>query len=661
MLVDDRDQSESSAGRILIWDAESVPDAGYDLAVLWRGFEDVNAGSFGERSQRGQRVVSISRLVEDGSDELRARYLAWVHALGETSVHGRTIAEHLLIRPNLSYWWMASPAQKFSISATSLVPDAIKMLALEKHLANENALTVVLHSSNARLAECLAAYCKGMRRRFDWQRPTLSEAVAPARNSVYRRLPPMLRAVISFGLFCVRRGPAVFAKSKRQAGMGSVSFFDVLVHLDKRALESGRFLSNYWGPLVDKLSGRNVLTNWFHHFYPHPAVPTFTFADRLVQRFRENSCGLQFHSLIDVLPSAKTALLAWRDYLHLIRAARAIDGFQSDVLPQESALNLWPLHQDEWAESIAGPNALMECLRLGLFEAALAKLPRQVVGVYICENQPWEISLIHAWRERGHGRLVAVPHSTVRYWDLRYFHDRRAYLSGKPSDMPLPDVYALNGPVAAAMVFEGGCPAEKIVEVEALRFMHLGRSSHSDTHGKSRHKVKTILICGDFLSTTNDRIFGWLQRRENDLPAGANFIFKPHPAFPYEPDAEFATRIGLHVDERSLGELLPECEIVITSAITSAAVDAYCAGTQVIQIPDGRGLNANALRGITGVRLAATSADLASALQEGGDSNAAVTKGSYFWLDASLQSWLAVLGIGQGAVDPQFSSVSGDR
>lgn len=661
MLVDACSQTESPVGRVLIWDAEGVPHAGDALTVLWRGFEDVNAGPFAQAQPRGQRVVSISRLVEDGSDELRDRYLAWVHALGETSVHGRTVAEHLLIRPGLSYWWMASPAQKFSISATSLVPDAIKLLALEKLLANENAQTIVLHSSNARLAQCLAAYCKEVRRRFDWQRPALSEAAAPVRQSVYVRLPPMLRAAISFGWFCVSRVPAVFAQPKRQAATASVSFFDVLVHLDKRALESGRFLSNYWGPLVDTLSGRKVHTNWFHHFYPHPAVPTLSLADRLVQRFRENSSGLQFHSLIDVLPSVRTALRAWRDYRHLLRAARALDGFASDVRPQESAVNLWPLHKDEWMESIAGPNALMECLRLGLFEAALAQLPRQMVGVYICENQPWEMSLIHAWRERGHGRLVAVPHSTIRYWDLRYFHDRRTYFSAKPTDMPLPDAYALNGPVATAMVLEGGCPAEKIVEVEALRFMHLGRSSHLATPGKSRDKVKKILICGDFLSTTNDRIFGWLQRRKNDLPAGARFVFKPHPAFPYELDAQFATRIGLHVDERSLGELLPECDIVITSAITSAAVDAYCAGKQVIQIPDERGLNANALRGLAGVRLATTSADLVSALKEDGHSNAAATAVPYFWLDASLQGWLRLLGTGQEALASPSLSVSGDR
>ena len=291
----------------------------------------------------------------------------------------------------------------------------------------------------------------------------------------------------------------------------------------------------------------------------------------------------------------------------------------------------------------------MECLRLGLFEAALAKLPYQTVGVYICENQPWEISLIHAWRSKGHGRLIAAPHSTLRYWDLRYFHDRRSYSPCKPSNMPLPDQYAVNGPVAKAIALAGGYPAEMIVEVEALRFMHLacsrslGRSGLSATNKNSNEGVKRILICGDFLSSTNATIFGWLRRIEGKLPRNASFAFKPHPAFPYAVDPEFAKRIGLRVDERALEKLLPEYDIVITSAITSAAVDAYYIGKQVIQIPNGRGLNANALRGLGGVRLAATPADLANFLQENVDGYAVATTVPYFRLHASLRAWMDVL------------------
>jgi surface carbohydrate biosynthesis protein (TIGR04326 family) len=526
------------------------------------------------------------------------------------------------------------------------------LLALEKLLATKSIQGVTLHSPNARLSECLESYCKELGCDFQWQRLALSEPVGASRRTIHSSLPPLTRAVISLGWFCVRRLPNAFHKSRQLARIGSISFFDVLVHLDKLALESGRFVSNYWGPLVDKLFSNKVSTNWFHHFYPHPAVPTFMAANRLVGNFRKNASGLELHGLIDVFPSVRTVLRAWRDYWRIRRTARAIEGFQSGVRPQGSGLNLWPLHNDEWTDSIFGPNALMECLRLGLFEALLAKLPHQTVGVYICENQPWELSLIHAWRNCGHGRLIAVPHSTFRYWDLRYFYDRRVYYSGKPSDMPLPDQYAVNGPVAKGISLAGGYPAGMIVEVEALRFMHLagsrlGHSGQSATNQNSVDGVKKVLICGDFLSSTNARIFDWLHHIEGELPRNARFFFKPHPAFPYKVSSEFAQRIGLRVSERPLGELLQECDVVITSAVTSAAVDSYCSGKQVIQISEGRGLNVNALRGLAGVHLAFSPGDLANFLQKNVDLNAVFTPVHYFRLDSSLRGWWDVLALSE--------------
>ena len=51
----------------------------------------------------------------------------------------------------------------------------------------------------------------------------------------------------------------------------------------------------------------------------------------------------------------------------------------------------------------------------------MASLPRQRLGLYLCENQGWERIFIRAWRKHGHGKLIGVAHSTIGYWDMRYF------------------------------------------------------------------------------------------------------------------------------------------------------------------------------------------------------------------------------------------------
>ena len=95
-------------------------------------------------------------------------------------------------------------------------------------------------------------------------------------------------------------------------------------------------------------------------------------------------------------------------------------------------------------------------LNLNLFQQALSCLPSQEKGFYLQENQGWEYSLISAWRSSNHGKnLFGIPHSTIRYWDLRYFFDKRSYNAGvSDCSLPLPDYIGVNGIRAKEMYTE---------------------------------------------------------------------------------------------------------------------------------------------------------------------------------------------------------------
>ena len=62
------------------------------------------------------------------------------------------------------------------------------------------------------------------------------------------------------------------SKPKVSEPIGNVTFFDILVHLDKKAVKTGVFLSNYWTELTAKLSEWNIKSNWVHMFYRHPGA-----------------------------------------------------------------------------------------------------------------------------------------------------------------------------------------------------------------------------------------------------------------------------------------------------------------------------------------------------------------------------------------------------
>jgi surface carbohydrate biosynthesis protein (TIGR04326 family) len=624
--------SADKDGTLLVWDADGSPPVGNWTIVLWRQY------AAGKKS----RTISIPELVELHADELRARYLAWIYDLGEAQIAGARVIDHLGIRPGFSYWWMSSLAQKFNISGTSRIDDAIKLLALERLVVEQQSNSIVLVTGNRRLAAAVQPFCRNRSIGYAFRQGGVNQ---PRRDfrSVMRLLPHSWRAFIYLAWYVGKALPFLPPQRKTAATkfVGEVTFIDVLTHLDKKALATGRFISNYWTDLVGKLPDWKINSNWLHLFFRHSDIVSPAQAQHQVDRFNENSRGAQFHRLIERSLTIRVIFAAVRDYLAVRRSRTVLRGI-SAIQPAGSTLDLWPLHVEGWEDSLCGKEAMINCLRLSLFEAVANSLTRQRIGVYIAENQPWEMALIYAWKAAGHETLIGVPHTTVRYWDLRYHYDSRSYVKNKANDLPMPDLLAVNGPAAKDTVLRGGYPSDRVREVEALRFLYLLKPRpHSETIS-SVSKGLRILVCGDFLPETTRRIISWLEAAAKSLPPDSVYVFKPHPAYPLGSTDYHALK--LEISEVPLGDLLADCDVVFASYITSAVVDAYCVGVPIVQMLDGSSFNTSPLRGLKGVTYAATPDELAEALSNA-KRRERVKAVNYFYLDAELSRWRNLLSV----------------
>ena len=117
---------------------------------------------------------------------------------------------------------------------------------------------------------------------------------------------------------------------------------------------------------------------------------------------------------------------------------------------------------------------------------------------------------------------------------------------------------------------------------------------------------------------------------------------KPHPACPINP-ADY-TEINFEISDQPLSDLLNLFDVAYTSCLTSAAVDAYCAGLQVISVLDPTALNLSPLRGITGVKFVSSARDLHNALLEiSSQSHEDAKRINYFYVDPSLPRWRALI------------------
>lgn len=623
---------DDSSIKVLVWDAEDAPQVDSGKTILWRSFSDGTSAD----------VISLSQLVEENAEDLRKKYLAWVYEIGETKIHGQRVIDHLELRPGFSYWWMTLLAEKCNFAKSKQIDDAIKLMAFEGWAVNQPISQIRLATSNAPLAECIRAYCIRTGVKFERQRlPAKTDQVSRAKR-LYRSLPHGLLALTWLVRYLVQRWPLKGVGLREwQRTDGSVTFISYLFNLVHDAAHDGRFESGYWANLPCELQREGCKTNWLHMYVHDALLPNASKAAATIMQFNDKENGTQVHVTLDTFLHWRVVLKSLRDWLYIRGVGKRL--LRTLATDHRVATNHWPLYREDWYRSLIGQASLSNLLNLNLYEAAMNSLPPQRVGIYLQENQGWEFALIHSWKAARHGRLIGAPHSTVRFWDMRYFFDPRNYQRSGKGKLPMPDQVAVNGPVARQAYLEGGYPENQLVGVEALRYLHLTESRDETRKVLSTSgKPLKVLAMGDYLLDNTNAQMHMLERAAHFLPNNTIFVLKPHPACPVKP-TEYPG-IKITVTSKPLSNLLTACDVAYASSVTSAAVDAYCSGAPVVSILDPLSLNLSPIRRCEGAVFISTPEALADALM----SCASILPKSkvprtFFTLDVKLPCWRRLL------------------
>ena len=624
--------SNTTFSTFLIWDSKDSLPIGEWKTVLWSSFNENCINN----------TYSIPEIVEEQSDQLKSRYLAWLYELGEKTLGGERLVDHLEVRPGFSYWWMTLLAQK-SYGKSSQIYNSLRLIALEDLIVSNQITNIVLVSNKTIVGDAIKQLCANAKIFFEWRK--INKNSEPLKKWISRFLPHTVRAVRTLIHLC-RVCWQLREQVKGIVYSGQITFVDYLIHLNPKALSEGRFISDYWTDLLVKLDQSNFGVNWIHHYVPYEAVETPHRANDLIAHFNKKAEGQQFHLCLGGVFTITLLLSIIRDYVRITFVNIRLIFFsamRSHFRPTGSRLDLWPLFKEDWHNSMYGSVAIVNCLFLNLFERALKRLPHQKRGFYLQENQEWEMALVYAWKAAGHGRLVGIQHATVRYWDLRYFFDPRSYERKSKNGLPMPDQVALNGKASIKAYLKADYPKDQILEVEALRYMHLVEQSQQRKYkNKITSDLLIVLVLTDFLPSSTFQQLRWLEQAAQRLPSNLIYIIKPHPACLVK-EKEFPS-LKMEITKASVGELLVDCDITYTSNITSAAVDAYMAGVPVISVLDGNNLNMSPLRGMRKVTYVKDSKELRDALLDTTkrDKDRDVMK-PYFCLDQNLSRWQKLL------------------
>lgn len=613
---------------VVIWDQNTYPlKSSREQLILWRIY-NLNGNS---------DIISIPELVEKKANKFRKLFLSWVYEVGQTKIDGIRLIDHLKIRHRFSYWWMTLFAEKCNYFKSPLITDVIKVFALEDLITTKSLSRIKLVTSNKDLIKVLTEWSYNRNIKFEYHYIEPKKKKISIIRKLFYTIPILPRGVLWFIKFITERwrfrglGLEDWIKTD-----GIVTFVTYLFNVKEKSKNDYNYEDIYWTKLPNLLNEKNVKSNWLHFLIKDGLPFTSKQVKDFILKKNSKSKKTQTHVTIFSFLSFKVINNTIKDWFFLYKKNRRLE---YNLVKSMEKKYLWHFFSNDWKNSIYGQVAFSNLLNLNLFESALNYLPNQKSGLYPQENQGWEFGFLNAWNQAGHSNVIGFPHSTVKFWDLRYFHDSRSYLNSMNNSFPLPNKIACNGPVSISAYKEHGYPEKDLIEVEALRYLYI--NNYSEKYFYNSKKIR-LLVLGDYLETNTKKQLEILQRAISSLNGEFVVSFKAHPACPI--NLSLYPSIKIEPVNDKLEFLFPKYDAILASSTTSAAVDGYCTGLSVITLLDGEQLNLSPLRNCEGAIFVENHLQLRDYLTQLTNKDLKkFKKNSYFNLDSNMSSWNKLL------------------
>ena len=614
---------------VQIWDKEDLPsELSLKKFILW------NSYSF------DSIYISIPELVDKNEKILRSKFLAWNYELSQLTLDNQTLAEALVLKNSISFWWLTNLSEKCNFSKSPEIDNIIKLFALELY-SEKNPIDILeLNSSNHALCNALEIWCenKGI---------TFIKLETKKLIQLRSLIPQNLKALVWFAIHLFKRR-ALFGLNldKWKKSSKKITFFSYFSNLKPSDLKDSKYGSRFWGDLPKKISSRGIQSNWLHIYLESALLPNASTAAEAIKKITDSSQN-ELHVTLDTFMSFRLIARVLKDWLFIQRIGRKFFFLFSSQGPNSQLLIL------DWKKTFHGIDGLKHILMHHQLLESQRNLPKQRVGFYLQEFQAWEVSLLDAWKSYSkNNNIIAVPHSTIRFWDLRNFNDPRCFEGSLNTSMPIPGHIALNGMLQEKNYDRALLSQIKTSHVEALRYMHLRKSP--DSSDKQKHQLLlrqdarwfsnfVILILGDYKLENTITQITMITECLTKLPSSTKFFLKPHPVVTLP--KSLLRDIPITITTEPIEDVLPMCDLAITSNVTTASLDAFLKKIPVICVFDPSKLNLSPLKELDSSLFASSSTELLDKIQLVME-NAPISfckPEEVFNLDSSLGMWLNLI------------------
>ncbi len=586
--------------------------------------------------------ISIPKLVEEDSIFWRNKYLDWTYQLSNAVIDGKELYKHFkssLIN-NDSFWWQSLIADKCPYKSKSPFV-IIKIWVIEKLYTENNFEILVYRGDNKILAEVLSSWLRENNLgQFIWVKKRTNFAI---RNYFKLNIAtPIITSVFTIFQFLIRKF-FYFRKVdlNQNADLTIVTYFPGVDH--KKMLE-GMFYSNYWGPLNDYLNDFNIPVNWVWIFTKQQINFRQAVKFQSILNSKSKVTGNKFKFIENNL-SILNLCFVIKEFFRLgMKSCLCKFSIRNYFKVSGSKIDFFPILKNEWSHSFWGSSAMLNYIYAASFKNLDIPISTKKI-LYVWENQPWEQSLLTLKKShvttKFYGSVHTPANSTL--FNLKVFPGNKNefnILNGRR----LPDFICAPSENARKILLEGGWPKDKVIIVEALRYIESLKNQMT-----TKRVVKNLLVVtGSIISEVVSQLNIIRDFENNYSEYFDNVFIKSHPLIPVEEllnSYNFQKKVK--ITNLKLSELWSNCSVVFTANSTSVGLEAYYLGIPLVISDSCGNFNLNSLFGVKGVHFINSSNEFKDVITRISLSDRLNGRNSsdFFCLDSEIPRWKNILNL----------------
>ncbi|OUU30386.1 MAG: hypothetical protein CBB97_01030 [Candidatus Endolissoclinum sp. TMED37] len=572
--------------------------------------------------------ISLHEYLNENSDKIKNKYLKLISDFGNIKINNKKLNNSFKLDNDYSLWWSSLINEKCNYQKSKELDNFILYLSFIDWVKKHNLKELELYSENKNLLLSIKNWCKLNNVKFIYNSKIILYLKSIFNFIYYVKL--LFFPLIWNIYFYIKCIPYKLFKKNNIVNKKQITLVSYLLNYE---IIDSKFKSKYWTSLIDKLKDNNVFINFIHIGMNENFFKTFKQIKEL--KNIKTLSNIENHTFLsqnyDFITFVKIYLLY---FIKVFETLRIIYNLKSN-----KKLNIeWNFICNDFYQSFLGVDLMKNIINYNLYKKHLSNFSKDSKCIYLFENQNWEISLLYNWKKYINQEIIGFSHSTVRYWDLRYFFYKNDVLI-KQCNYLFPKLIAANGDYAMNLL-KKSFPTNMLCKVESLRYLYLSDNQFKDNKFGEYKKLK-ILVLTDFdkkLSIKQLKVLNNLENFNKDI----KLIIKAHPGMIF--NFKKYLLLNHYVTDKHVDVLFDDVDIVYTSSFSSVAVEAYFRFKKVICYLDPSGLNLSPLLDFDNVDFIRNYKDLSYSIEcylNMKNQNNKIE--NYFYLNKNLNNWMNLL------------------